>query len=107
MEKLRKKLHEAIEKYGATDERTVAINQELDNIICKEQKKLIKPKKDLIWVACTNDKYQLPVFIGNTANELGKSLGVTEKAIYKAMYRGGRSNGYKIFRVDVSREMVC
>lgn len=106
MEKLRKKLHKAIDKYGPADKRTVAISQELDNIICKEQKKLIKPKKDLIWVACTNDKYQLPVFIGNTANELGKSLGVTEKAIYKAMYRGGRSNGYKIFRVDVSREMV-
>ena len=107
MEKLIEKLHKAVEKYGPTDKRTVVISQELDNVDSELQKKLIKPKKDLIWVACTNDKYQLPVFIGNTANELGKSLGVTEKAIYKAMYRGGRSNGYKIFRVDVSREMVC
>lgn len=107
MEKLRKKLYEAIEKYGATDERTVAISQELDNVVCEVQKKLIKPKKDLIWVACTNDKYQLPVFIGNTAEELGKSLGVTRHAIYNAISRGSRSVGYKIVRVDVSREMVC
>lgn len=48
MEKLRKKLYEAIEKYEATDERTVAISQELDNVVCEVQKNLIKPKKDLI-----------------------------------------------------------
>lgn len=57
MEELRSKLEQAIEEYGATDKRTVAISQELDEIVCKEQKKLIKPKKDLIWMACSKFKY--------------------------------------------------
>ena len=38
MEKLRNKLHEAIEEYGATDERTIAISQELDKVVCRAQK---------------------------------------------------------------------
>lgn len=75
MKELKEKLYKAIDEYGMTDERTVAISQELDKIVCKEQKKLIKPKKDLIWMACSNDKYQLPIFIGSSADELGKSLG--------------------------------
>ncbi len=42
MEKLRGKLHEAIEKYGPTDERTVAISQELDKVVCEAQKLIVK-----------------------------------------------------------------
>ena len=106
MKELKEKLYKAIDEYGMTDERTVAISQELDKIVCKEQKKLIKPKKDLIWMACSNDKYQLPIFIGSSADELGKSLGVSRRAIYNAVTRGGGSVGYKIVRVDVSREVV-
>lgn len=106
MEELRSKLEQAIEEYGATDKRTVAISQELDEIVCKEQKKLIKPKKDLIWMACSNDKYQLSIFIGSSADELGKSLGVSRQAIYNAVTRDGGSEGYKIVRVDVSSEVV-
>lgn len=106
MEKLIEKLHKAVEKYGPTDKRTVVISQELDNVDSELQKKLIKPKKDLIWVACTNDKYQLPVFIGNSADELGELLGVSRQAIYNAIARNGGSNGYKIARVDVSKEAL-
>ena len=106
MEKLRKKLHKAIEEYGMTDERTVAISQQLDKIVCEAQKKLIKPKKDLIWMACTNDKYQLPVVVGNTAKELGKLLGVSSQAIENAVYRGGKSKGLNIVRVDISSEVM-
>ena len=87
MKELREKLHKSIDEYGMTDERTVAISQELDKIVYKEQKKLIKPKKDLIWMACSNDKYQLPIFIGSSADELGKSLGVSRQAIYNAVTR--------------------
>ena len=100
MEKLIEKLHKAVEKYGPTDKRTVVISHS------ELQKKLIKPKKDLIWVACTNDKYQLPVFIGNSADELGELLGVSRQAIYNAIARNGGSNGYKIARVDVSKEAL-
>lgn len=38
MKELREKLHEAIERYGISDERTVAISQELDKFICRAQK---------------------------------------------------------------------
>ena len=102
MKELREKLHKAIDEYGRTDERTVAISQELDKVVCKEQKKLIKPRKDLIWMACDNTKYQLPIFIGNSASELGKIIGVSKRAIYNAIARNGGSNGYKIIRVDIS-----
>lgn len=68
--------------------------------------KLIKAKKDLIWMACDNTKYELPIFIGKSASELGKILGVSKHAIYNAIVRNGRSNGYKIIRVDVSMEGI-
>lgn len=38
MEELREKLHEAIEEYGIGDERTIDISQELDEVICRDQK---------------------------------------------------------------------
>ena len=41
MKELREQLYEAIEKYGPTDKRTVAISQELDKLVCKKQKILI------------------------------------------------------------------
>lgn len=106
MKELREQLHKAIDEYGPTDKRTVAISQELDKVVCKEQKKLIKPKKDLIWMACTNDKYQLPVVVGNTAKELGKLLGVSSQAIENAVYRGGKSKGLNIVRVDILSEVM-
>lgn len=40
MKELREKLHKAIDEYGLTDERTVAISQELDKVVCLEQRKL-------------------------------------------------------------------
>ena len=38
MEELREKLHQAIDKYGISDERTIAISQELDKLIYKKQR---------------------------------------------------------------------
>lgn len=43
MKELREKLHQAIDKYGISDERTISISQELDKLIYKEQKDI--PKK--------------------------------------------------------------
>lgn len=43
MKELREKLHQAIYKYGISDERTISISQELDKLIYKEQKDI--PKK--------------------------------------------------------------
>lgn len=38
MEELREKLYKAIEKYGVSDERTIAISEELNKFICTSQK---------------------------------------------------------------------
>ena len=40
MKELRENLHKTIDEYGRTDERTVAISQELDKVVCLEQRKL-------------------------------------------------------------------
>lgn len=42
MEELREKLHEAIEKYGIGDKMTIDISQELDQVICRDQKQYFK-----------------------------------------------------------------
>ena len=42
MKELREKLHKSIDEYGMTDERTVAISQELDKLVCEAQKLIIK-----------------------------------------------------------------
>lgn len=41
MKELREKLYKAIDEYGMTDERTVAISQELDREILNEQKRIL------------------------------------------------------------------
>ena len=42
MKELREHLHKTIDEYGRTDERTVAISQELDKLVCEAQKLIIK-----------------------------------------------------------------
>lgn len=42
MKELREKLHKSIDEYGMTDERTVAISQELDKIVCEAQRLIAK-----------------------------------------------------------------
>ena len=48
MKELREKLHEAIDEYGLTDKRTVAISQELDKVVCQAQKLIAKEGLDYI-----------------------------------------------------------
>ena len=48
MKELREKLHKAIDEYGRTDERTVAISQELDKLVSKAQWLIAKEGLDYI-----------------------------------------------------------
>ncbi len=48
MKELREQLHKAIDEYGPTDKRTVAISQELDNLVCEAQKLIAKEGLDYI-----------------------------------------------------------
>lgn len=48
MKELREKLHQAIDKYGISDERTISISQELDKLIYKNKghtKETVHPNK--------------------------------------------------------------
>ena len=101
MKELREQLHKAIDEYGATDERTIAISQELDKVVCAEQKKLINKKNHLVWLACTNDEYELPVAFGDTAKELALYLKAPYKSLRSGFSRRGEYNGLKIIKVDV------
>ena len=49
MKELKEKLHQAIDEYGISDERTVAISQELYKVVCFEQRKLMR-----VNVKCVN-----------------------------------------------------
>ena len=48
MKELREKLHQAIDEYGLTDKRTVAISQELDKVVCQAQELIAKEGLDYI-----------------------------------------------------------
>lgn len=48
MKELRDELHKAIDKYGLTDERTIAIGQKLDKVVCKVQKLIAEEGLDYI-----------------------------------------------------------
>ena len=48
MKELREKLHQAIDEYGLTDERTIAISQELDKVVCQAQTLIAKEGLDYI-----------------------------------------------------------
>ncbi|CAM2079540.1 MAG: Spo0E like sporulation regulatory protein [uncultured Clostridium sp.] len=48
MKELREQLHKAIDEYGATDERTISISQELDKVVCEAYKLIVKERLDYI-----------------------------------------------------------
>lgn len=106
MEELREKLHEAIAKYGATDEKTIVISQELNKVVSKEQKKLIKNnKKVLVWMAVTADKFELPIVVKDTARELAEYLGISTETVYKSSRRvNGVNTGRRILSVNIGVE---
>jgi len=51
-------------------------------------------------MAVTPDKYELPVAVADTAEELGKKLGITANAIHSSMCNA-RKRGYKSRYVKV------
>ncbi|MDU4882967.1 aspartyl-phosphate phosphatase Spo0E family protein [uncultured Clostridium sp.] len=108
MKVLKEKLYKAIDEYGMTDERTVAISQELDKIVCKEQKKLMKPtKKVLVWMAVTPDKFELPIVVKDTARELAEYLGISAETVYKSSRRvNGVNTGRRILSVNIELEGI-
>ena len=54
----------------------------------------------VVWMAVTLDKYELPVAIADTAEALGKLLGVSGSTVQSAVSRAKRY-GYKCRYVKV------
>lgn len=56
--------------------------------------------QEVIWMAVTPDKYELPVAVADSAEELGKKLGKTANAIYSSICNA-RKRGHKSQYVKV------
>lgn len=58
-------------------------------------------RQKYLWLAVTADKYELPLAVTDTAEELGRIYGVTDVTIYNAVTKrhNGRCNGFKYVRV--------
>lgn len=56
--------------------------------------------KNVIWMAVTPDKYELPVAVADSAKELGMLLGKTANAIHSSMCNA-RKRGNKSIYVKV------
>jgi hypothetical protein len=44
-----------------------------------------KPKEQYVWMKVTNDKYELPVLVADSAPELAKMLGCSPNNIYSSL----------------------
>jgi hypothetical protein len=44
-----------------------------------------KSKKVIVWMKVTNDKYELPVLVADSAPELAKMLGCSPNNIYSSL----------------------
>ena len=53
-----------------------------------------KPKEQYVWMKVTNDKYELPVLVADSAPELAKMLGCSPNNIYSSLSHAkhGRQN---------------
>ena len=55
-------------------------------------------------MAVTNDKYELPIAVADTANELGRMLGIKGSSIRTALYKVEtgvlKSSSYKKVYID-------
>lgn len=45
-------------------------------------------RNNVLYMAVTNDKYELPVYITDSAGELAKLLGVKKQTIFEVLARG-------------------
>lgn len=54
-----------------------------------------------LWLAVTADEYEFPLFVADTAKELGDKFGVSTSTImtYAMRQHNGRENGYRYLKV--------
>lgn len=57
-----------------------------------------------LWLACTKDKYELPVFIEDSCIKLAKKVGVNHSLISHYAIREKATKQYIIRRVSVNEQ---
>lgn len=61
-----------------------------------------------LWMAVTDDEYELPIAVALSQRELGEMLNVNHEVISHRYYRGIRGSctrmQYKICKVDIGKE---
>lgn len=62
--------------------------------------KYAKKQKEFLYLAVTNDKYELPIAVADSASELAKMLGLSVYTIYTGVCREAK-NVRKIVKVEV------
>ena len=63
------------------------------------------PYKNIIWMEVTRDEYELPVAVADTADKLGKLVGVKGHSIMEIMFRAKKRGGKcKYITVNISEE---
>lgn len=62
--------------------------------------KYAKKQKEFLYLAVTNDKYELPIAVADSASELAKMLGLSVYTIYTGVCREAK-NARKIVKVEV------
>lgn len=76
------------------------------NKSCSKVRRIYKTTM-IVWMAVTSDKYELPLAVEDSADELAKKLSITRTAVYSREYvirkreQKGAIYNYKIIKVDI------
>lgn len=54
-----------------------------------------------VWLEVTADKYELPVYMADTAAELARMAGISYAAIRSYVYRRQKGHGFKYIKVEI------
>lgn len=54
-----------------------------------------------LWMVVDADEYELPIFVADTAREVGEKFGIKTNSVIDAVSkkRNGRENGFKFLKV--------
>lgn len=60
----------------------------------------------MLWMKVTNDKYELPIAVGDSAFDLAKQLGINANVIYSHMshFKAGRTKSCPYIQVEEGDE---
>lgn len=62
--------------------------------------KYAKKQKEFLYLAVTNDKYELPIAVADSASELAKMLGIERQTVYVNLCRSAKDKR-KIVKVRI------